>query len=442
MRKLIVFLVLVLLLPTYEKVTAFQSAETMNYGNAVSGEINDAQPNILYQFEGAEGDLIYINLLINPDELLPQLRLIGVNGATLSGVSEYGQSLMLGPLALPETGTYGIEVGRPFDSSEAGAFQLRLDLATVTPLATNATFSGTLAGAGTAHFFEYPAQAGQFIATAVTADAQIGLWVLTPGQEYVIQGGFNDSWFSPLDPLPETGNYLIYVQTNVNAEVQFTLDIAAVEPIPLNSGETFTGSIAEFPPAVFVFESLAGSGELLGFEGDNALEIFLADDLSGVVVADYGSGVDGNPLLDPFIAPVDGQYYVVLYASDYDPATNLSTDYALSLFPSTVISLAPGSAVTNTATTDGGRIRYSYRAAAGETIRLTLAKTNDEGSAGLQIISPTNSVILEILNDQILDNASFEVTLPVEGVYMIDVYNTYYEPSSVEFSLLLEPVAE
>lgn len=442
---LITRLIIVAFLVGVSSVTAAQSS-LLQYGEWIYGEINDQQPSILYNFEGEADDLIYATLLVeNPYEWLPQLRLTGPNGATIAGVSRDGESILIGPLSLPATGTYGIEAGRPFDSVDGGSFNLRIDRAEVTTLESNAPFTSTLSGIGATHFFQYAATAGDLIASIVRGSAETGFWVVMPGGDFILESGFGDQWFSPVDRLPETGDYLMYVQTNVDDDVEFTLNVSTVQPQVITGGETRSGSSQEFPPIVFTFDTLAGkiwrlSGTAGDFEGDNGMEIFRADDLSGTLVSDYGSGPGQQPLIDPFIAPADGQYYVVLFGDDYDASTNVSYDYQFSLFPSTVVSLSPGSTITNTVTPESGRVRYLYNGLAGEVIRITLNQTGGDGYARLQILSP-ETVIFDMSAYEIdFRSAAFEIVIPIDGIYMFDVNNADYNPTNVEFSILLERV--
>jgi len=421
-----------------------QTAGMIEYGKSVSGEINDETSSVLYNFNGSAGDVIYAAVFTeNFYDFTPQVRLVGPDGSTLGGATQNALGALFGPFTLPTDGTYGVEASRPFDSDTSGTFTMRVDKTEVLLLESGVSQTGTLSGTGAVAFFDYRGTAGDLLSYHLRADANFGLMMMTPGGQTLVWDAYNTELFTPLNQLPETGDYRVVIQTGTADETEYQLDFARIEPLVLQPGQNVSGTVSEFPPAVFAFDTLADkmwqiSASLSEPERGSAnLFIFSGANVYDNVASDYGSGPNGQPRIEPFIAPADGIYYAVF--NYYDGAAegdNQSQSYEALLIPSTLVSLSPGAQVKGTVTLDSGGTRYAYNGTAGETIRLTLTKTGGEGWPRFSVTSPETQIL--DMSGYVLTSATFEIALPVDGMYLIEIRNDYYEESAVEYTLLLE----
>jgi hypothetical protein len=441
MRKLIVFLCLLILVAS--NVHA-QGERTLTYGQAVQGALESGQVGINYSFEGQAGDTIYVAMFAVDDIYDTELQLTAPNGDVLRRETDNGMAgSQVGPITLEADGTYTVLAAKPdWESDSSGDFMLLVDRAEIQPLTLGETITGTLAQPGSMTFFTYQGEAGDLIRYTLRGSA-IGLHFDPPSDEFGIYSGMYDNPDTLLQPIRESGEYTVSIQTGLGTD--YSLIIEPIEPLPLSASETATGTISSFNPLVFAFESAAGkmwqmNGRIDDSEFSTRLLVFNGNDPSYSIAGDGASGPGGFPRIDPFIAPEDATYYVVLIL-DWDPNSEITRDYELSVSPSSLLSLSPGLPVTGTITTETGNVVYAYSGRAGELIRLTFTRTGETGWPGLNLYSmASQSSVMDFGVYSGTRTFTSEVLLPDTGLYLFTIRQQDYEGSAMTFTIMVEQV--
>lgn len=419
---------------------AQETARTLTFGELTSASISNAQPITNFTFEGRAGDTIYITMLDETNNLDMELTVISPNGSFVGTASE-SVAILLGPLTLGEDGLYTISAGRSSFSETEGIFSLLVDKTEVREIRLGNTQNDVLSGRGSAHFYQFLGNAGEFFSYEVIGD-EMGIVIFTPNGQRFIADGYYDSPFRPIEPLPSSGTYSVMIQTLNNDGSSYTFRLRQIEPVPLISGETIADTMLESQPAIFTFESAAGKTWQITAQlpqgGGGNLEILL---LSGRetwerrVAADYGSGPAGNPRIEPFIAPDNATYYVLLGYNDYNGEDNI-IPYQITLNPSSIISLAPGQIIKGETGSATGEVTYFYNGKTNEQIQLIINRTSETGEIGIQVLSPLDEVVN--FYGRGVHSLSLEAILPVDGQYRIIVRNNAYDDSTLQYTLMIQ----
>jgi len=424
--------------------TLAQEDDGLSPGTTRHGTISDDQPTVEFEFQGQQGLTIYATMFATDFDFTPELRLLGPNGVTLEQTDEdmLGTAL-IGPLTLPADGTYTLVATRPEWEAAGGDFSVTGGSVQMQELQTGVPLEGVLDAPGATTFFTYRGEAEALIGYT-TEGEELGVVMLTPGGDAFIYDGHYTSPANPLNFVPESGVYFGMIQTIAEGGTPFRLTVAPVEPEPITAGTPLGGSISDGMAHVFTFDSAAGKLWQLNasfgdaVDGEGWLEIHKPDEpeyYGDALAWDCCSGPGGNPRIEPFIAPADGTYYVAVNFDDYsDDGEPVAFEVALA--PSTLVSLAPGTAVSGIVTPDSGTARYAYRGKSGDVIRVTVRKVSGEGAPGLALFSAEDEVIL--FSGRSARSATFEIELPLDGMYLFEVSNISYDLNDLEFSLLLE----
>lgn len=419
-----------------------QEAEKLAYGQNISGILSADTRERTYTFSGSAGDTIYISMYAPMPTLV---RLTGANGTLLAeseGNSVIGS--LIGPYTLRGDGIYTITATQPqWAEASGGEFGLVVDrAASIDPLQLNAESGAALPGPGTAHFFSFEGTADDLISYWL-AGSQMALQIISPNGENIAYNGIEDFLQGGLVKLRENGTYTLIVQTLAPEAVDFQMGITTVEPAVLAPGTPISADLSESAPAVFQFESAQGkmwqlSATVADASYATSLEIYSGSDPSYSIAGDGASGPGGFPRVEPFIAPEDGVYYVVLSFDDYT-TEDATRAYTITLAPSTLLSLVPGTAIEGTVSPDQGTAIYAYTGAADEHIRVTVSRQGSAGFIGLGMRT-TEEQFLYVTNYGNLRSFSFEYVLPRDGIYLFEISNQDYEPSEIPFSILIEKV--
>jgi len=426
-----------------------QEATTLEYGVPVTGELTALQNSINYTFTGTAGDTIYLTLCPQAEDADLMMRLFDPNVTLLSEAIYIGDTWMIGPVTLPNDGAYTVQAGRPEWSESIGVFSLMVERAALSPLTLDTETTGRLAHPNEIAFFTFDAQAGDLIELMITGVA-LGFTIYTPGGAELIRDGYADELRMDITALPEGGEYRLMFRTTEPSGADYRLLARRIIPIPLTPGEASIGTIQSQEMAYFTFDSLGGKPwrieATLSEGGDRQMRIYQLEGREAWdtnIAVDYGSGPNGNPRIAPFIPPVDGTYYVGLSFRNWDEETATQSDYTMTLYAETILSLAPGVEITATIPVNGGDLTYFYNGTAGETIRVTIARTSATGEPLLVVFTPIAEDVAVYFEGQQAHTGIFELTLPMDGTYRFVVGNEAYdEGNDLTFSLLLEAVGE
>lgn len=125
----IVWSILLVLSMIFAGVVTAQDAESLSYGDTVTGELNAGTPFQEYTFEGTEGDVIVALADTSADREIfsPVIQLFGTGGGGLME-SPRGQGGYFAALSfvLNSTGEYTLRVLQPEYSDDTGEFSLTL----------------------------------------------------------------------------------------------------------------------------------------------------------------------------------------------------------------------------------------------------------------------------------------------------------------------------
>lgn len=440
MRKWILLMSMFLLLAALP-VTA-QEPEKLAYGQSISGTLSADTRAMNYTFSGSEGDVIYISMYA---PIATLLQLTGANGTELaSAENNVVIGSLIGPLTLARDGIYTVTATQPdWVDPPGGEFGLVIDqIDAPEPLKLDTDYTSTAATTGAARFYTFTGEAGDLLRYELYGYA-MSLQIIPPSGESFVSNGISDDLFQNLLALPESGQYTVVIQTLAPEAVDFDLRFEAVEPLLLTPGTPLTGEITESSPPVFQFESAQGKMWQLAATVTNAsyassMAVYTASDANYSITGDGGSGPGGFPRIEPFITPESGTYYVVLTFDDYTPG-DATEEYTMSLVPSTLLSLVPGTAIEGLVSPENGNPVYAYSGKADELIRVTLTRSGNMGWVGLSMRSPQEQLIY-ITNYGNLRKISYEFTLPEEGIYLFEINNQFYEAAEIPFSLLIEKV--
>ncbi|MCL4254542.1 MAG: hypothetical protein KJ043_12290, partial [Anaerolineae bacterium] len=279
-----------------------------------------------------------------------------------------------------------------------------------------------------------------------TTGTSLGVSVLDPNGELLVFTGTYDSPLLMLGQFTQTGQHLVIISTDIPAGLDYGIFLELVEPTPLVAGTSVTGSRQIGDPPVFSFQSPAGKAwelnAIMPQDGDRRM--FIAQ-LEGrffwdvIIAGDVGSGANGNPRIAPFIAPADATYYVWLEFSSYSNAS--SYDYEMLLSSTTILSLAPDVELTQSITPETGAQTFIYSTATeNERVELDIRRISDVGDVWLQVLSPTDEVINFFGRG--FNGGTFDMTLPIAGVYRFIVNDISYAPTELQITIRLRQVQD
>ena len=409
-------------------------------GESVRGTLSDDNSRLTYTFGGTDGDTIYVAAFPLTPQFEVEARLFNDTGALVASFNDTPNNELLGPVILPVTGNYTVEVIRPDYIAGDGDFALLVDRLTLNPMAMDTPVSGRLEHIGSLDMYTIEAEEGELFAFYLTGRAMGITFVAPSGFNYVIESFYDDP-AGLLQAFPESGVHRILVQTVAEGGSDYALEVQSLETMPLALGETITGEIQESEARLFSFEASAGKMLQLNAElppGGVEMQVHLLEDRAiweTLQARDEGSGPNGNPRIEPFVVPEDGTYYVILAYDDFS-SEDVLVDYTITLSSSSLVSLAPGIEATGSVSPETGTTSFAYRGSAGERIQVTLTRLSEEGAAGLNIFSPDDEVLAFFGRGVI--SSRFEIEFPLDGMYQFVVSNFDYDLSTMDFSLLID----
>jgi hypothetical protein len=471
---LVCFAVLLLAMPVFAQ-------DAITYDEAVTGEITNDTPEISYTFEGNVGDTITISMTAVGAQFDTYLHLLGPDGEEVAVNDDSGGMLnsLIGPLSLPEDGTYTIVATRccppnTLTSGSSGTFELVIRETELSPLALSETVTVALDDENPNAFFTFEGSVAEphiysLVAETEAGDVNFLIDVLNPNGQSVAQGWQNNNATVYIDPLllNVEGPYVFKVSRQPNAPngepisgpVRLSFTLQEVETQAIAVGDTVTGTLDDANPSDHY--TFSGSqDELLRLVGsqppDNQAFEGLVYSPEGFTINSSNSFYGENPgsfTLDPLQLFATGEYLLFVRRIDTDGSGELgTTEYTITLSPSETPTLESGVAVENRMGGQTFERVYRYNGSAGETIRITLRGTSDTYAPSLNVQGPNAGdtgmeggapgFYLNI-GGNAPGTAIYEVTLPQDGVYLFRVNNgVYSETGPVEgaFSLLIETV--
>jgi len=153
----------------YELETVGFSAQWLNYGDTVTGEVQPRMPNNWYVFSARYGDTVTIEMTASDGDLIPYAILADVNLNDLITTTAGDNPARL-TYDIPLTGNYVILASREglADGTTSGAFSLRLNGALLDPRQLDAqpigygrSLEGTISDAAPVTYFSFQGKRGE-----------------------------------------------------------------------------------------------------------------------------------------------------------------------------------------------------------------------------------------------------------------------------------------
>lgn len=456
----------------------------VSVGVPIEGEITAEQPEVLYTLEGSAGDVIAVTMTASRQGLDSFLELLLPDGSFAVSDDDSGGNLnsLIGPYTLPEDGTYTIRATR-FGQSEggsSGSFTLLVSQAAIQPLTPGEAVTVELNAAQPFAAFSFDgAQAGMLYELLAESQADTnatGFNIIVRDSAGLPQ---NQSYgqvgsvlvLGPLNLQPGEQYVMTIIRqsdgmTNMEtASARLVLTLNELEAGTVALGDTVTGTLNNATPnAYYQFE--AEEGQLLRLESSQA-ESGLALDVQ--IIAPSGTFVSGlntaydpygvshmDASMDPIVLNESGRHLLVVRM--FDPQTGMSgagdstAGYTVTLGETQTPFLVPGEAQTAAVMLNGQGQTYRFIGTEGQHIRVSLAALDDVYTPALEVQGPGDPVLTQghmtfllNANSTLPGSASFELTLPKDGLYLFTVragggYALEVPAQDIpgEYSLLLE----
>jgi len=371
--------------PTAEP-TSLPSGSDIAIGDTVTGSLDGSDP-ALYTFTGESGQAVTITL--TSDDFDAFLRLLDATGEELTTDDDSAGNLnaRIENFILPTNDTYTIEVGS-FDDSITGAFTLSLTSGeavepTVEPttvpggteIAIGDTISGELEGRLDTLTYTFEGESGQVVSIGLSSDDFDSYLTLNDPDGFYLtsdddSGGGLDSRIGAFT-LPETGTYSIVVESYDGESGSFTLSLNTATIELIGFGDVISGTLtANSPSIIYRFSGSEGdvvSISLTSPDFDTYLTLATADD-SYPLTSDDDSGGGTNSQIGPYTLPETGDYLIT--ASSY--SNDAVGRYTISLNQAELVAIKYGDTVEATFDDETNAVYYSFEAALGDIIDITV----------------------------------------------------------------------
>jgi len=218
---------------TFETATS----QSIAYGDTIVGELTVENSELIYQFEGTEGDVI--SILMEAD-IIDTFVSLSTDAGELISDDDSGGSLdaLIASFVLPETTTYFINA-TSFSSSASGDFTLSLNKIESTTIAINVPAVAEMDNVPI--YFAFDGVAGQTINVFVrsdsgTLDTRLNL-IDVNGNSIATDddGGYYLDPELTSVPINQTGQHIVIISPNdANVIGEFTIEVNVPEPVVLD----------------------------------------------------------------------------------------------------------------------------------------------------------------------------------------------------------------
>jgi len=389
-------------------------------GTILAGEIDT------YTFDAPEGLPVYFDSQTTPTSAL----VVRVLDPSQNLIINKSAGTDVGPLVLPRSGTYTIEVaGSTVSSSGSYLFQLR-DL-TASPALTFDTFiTELLDPAYKADIYQFAGVVGQRIYyDALEADndnVQVILWSPS-GVQPQING--NSDTDAGIRTLREAGDYYLIIQNRLSSITDYEFQVLNVADQP--EVDLDTPVVGQLDPGRSVV--------LLRLEGTAGQRLFL-DSSSTSTTADWAlisasdQAVPGTSArLDRDIEvtlPVDGTYVLWLSGRGSSP---LSYGFRIVTFETPAKTFALNTEVTDSLSEPGERHVYTFEGTVGQRLFYD-ALDQDSDSTTVRLVSPEGAELFGVSANAETDRGL--ITLTQAGTYTLILDGTGQALGTYAFRLL------
>jgi hypothetical protein len=356
MRRVLCIL-FVLLLTLSGTVAQESDPETgVTFGGQLSGQITNAEPRLVYYFDGQRGEVISMRLQTTRGSLDPTLAVLDEAGTWVAGGDDSGgnRDVWIDALTIPRSSRYFVVVSR-FGTrlgTTTGSFTLDMERIGVSSESGSALRYGdsvinNITNMQPQVYYSFRARRGDLVniqmlrdsgdldpyVQVVNSNAQV-----VADNDDVVGSGSLDATLTAL-LIPEDGTYIIvatrYGESAGTSSGRFILTLKEAKgsgfgnspqaAVPLSYGSVFEDEVtADTPLKYYTFD--ARQNDLVGIRmsrSSGSLDSFLVltDSNMQELMSDDDSGGGQNAEIKSFLVPADGRYYVLATRLDREQGT-------------------------------------------------------------------------------------------------------------------------
>lgn len=427
------------------------------FGEIVTGQINNNQPNVVYVFDALRCDFLSVRLRALNGNLDPVLTVLDDTGRTVFTRDDTNGSsdVSFEPLSIPRSGRYSIVVAR-FGyglGTTSGQYELFIERigngsASGCAMRYGDTVTNSIGDDMSELWYRFEANQGDIVQVQMRA---IG-GTLDPVLTIVDSGGFVmqriDDIGGDINPqidsllIPADGVYYVVAGRYGVGSGSFVLTLSEaansgmgnspLAAIPLSYGGAIEGRLTENLTAQY-YRFQAQQNDVITVTMERVSDnidtlIVIADSALNELIEDDDGGEGQNSRLQDFRIPAGGTYYIIAtrYERDFGSTTGrytLRLDAAGSAFedvPADVLRISYNTTLTGSIDDVTPDVLYAFYGAAGDVVSLTLIRTDGNLDPLLELLD-ANQARLRLDDDSAeAQNARIDdYVLPASGVYYV-----------------------
>ncbi|MFX1501936.1 MAG: hypothetical protein ACFFDH_13315, partial [Promethearchaeota archaeon] len=408
------------------------SDTTIEFGETVTGSIDDVGKSVNYTFSASSGDIVLIRMRrITANSFFPEIKLYSPFGIELS--TDFDNTIAEITYLLPQNGVYLIVASEHYDFS-VGNYNIYIQRVNnpenATAMAFGTNYYGSISLLGAADTYTFIANVGDMILVRMGKISgtyfESDLRLYSPTGTELISGSNEISY-----ALPQNGKYTLLAHDSEGDSGSYNL-IAQKVNNPNNSilvelGKTISAGIS-FPGGVnsFTFSALAGDTVLIRIREISGTNFYPKIRLFSPSGTELSNDWDADFAEITYYLPNNGKYTIL--ATDYYGIGSGSYGIYVQLVnrPENATSLNFGENYFGSIESLGGADTYTFIANSGDVILIRMNRVSGAPfGSDFKIYSPSGT---ELVSGSI--EASY--TLPQNGKYTIiahDIYGnigTYY----------------
>ena len=492
MRKLTLILWLITLLITPSVMAQedddIEPENLIVYGEVISGRINNTTPSVIYHFEGLRGDYLAVRFRATGGDLDPILMILDPDNNIIRMRDDSNGSFdaVADGILIEERGIYTVVVAR-FGygvGTTSGSYELSVELIgnsseSGSTMRYGNTVSNTISNEQYELYYTFIASQGDIVNVTMRQrsgdlDPYLRVVQIVNGQAIVLDSS-DDVPGLGLDAqieglvIPVDGTYVVIasrygVDTGISAG-NFTLTIdeaansglgnSAQAAIPIGIGARIEGQLNNDQWARYYrFEARQDDVITISMARPNCqggcLDTFVSIANAGLVVLAENDDIedgDQNSLIEDFIIPATGTYYIIATRYLQDEGTSTGT-YVLEIedggnlfddVPEGVLRLTYGFSTTGTLDAVTSEVVYAFFGREGDVITISMNRSNGDLDPFLYLLN-SDLVILQSNDDNGIDQNALinSYTLPSTGVFYIRATRFSSDPPTTgSFNLVL-----
>jgi hypothetical protein len=461
-----------------------QLGDVLTFGTPVTGTIARDALERRYIFNAGGGEIILARMNAIAPGLDTYLTLLDPAGVQIAVDDDGGggRNSLLGPVRISTPGAYILVASSCCPGTiEPSTGDYSLVLTTLEPqslsISTQAVFELPAPESVAAYTLEV--QGPQLLLMDVSSLQGSGSIILNAfdsqnqQRTYDVRGTDPNSLYYPSLPayFPESGSYIISIRRDPNMITDSagspvsgitggTIIVQSIPIAPYQLNTPQNGILDDATPYLaFTFNAdpnalLALSGSTATPESDFELLMYSPD---GSISYSASSAYSMNDAfaIDPLQLVAGGQYVIFIQRTSATGASvaGSTSVYSFTLAGSGIGTLVLGQAVSGTIDETTYERVYRLDGTAGQRLRFTISPVNDTFAPSVFIQGPElgnpsgtslsgSAVFNASMSSAVSATFSYEVTLPVSGVYLVRVNNGIYNPQGTllagDFTLLVE----